>query len=329
MTIGSWAAAEYKIGDFLLNPSIRLDHYRYSTDIGTRARIDEETSVNPRLSVAFQATDKLAIKAAGGRFTGPPRFSFSEPPIVFGPIPGYQGAGLNLGLVTTDQYQTGVEIKLPHDLELALTTYYHDSFSPVDFSLFDVVLEADTSPCNGDSGEAVTPLDVDDAAMAPNFCSGGNSVSRSSAGFPMVCHGQNVDSQPEGATTRFRSTSIRLTCSTELSRGRLVAIGPSAVSFTSTPGDRPSRSRLTAAMLGFFEGREGAYNADRLPNYWRIDLRVQKREVFETWFFDFYIDFFNAAFQFETIDRDVDFNGDIINVTVPLFIPMIGIRGEF
>jgi hypothetical protein len=52
--------------------------------------------------------------------------------------------------------------------------------------------------------------------------------------------------------------------------------------------------------------------------------------VFDTWFFDFYIDFFNAAFQWETIGYNVDeITGEKVPENVPLFIPMIGIRGEF
>ena len=59
-------------------------------------------------------------------------------------------------------------------------------------------------------------------------------------------------------------------------------------------------------------------------------MRIQKREVFDTWFFDFYIDFFNAAFQFETIGYEVDsLTGQLEPEEVPLFVPMIGIRGEF
>ncbi len=81
---------------------------------------------------------------------------------------------------------------------------------------------------------------------------------------------------------------------------------------------------------GFYEGRRGEPNSARLPGYWRLDLRVQKREVFDTWFFDFYIDFFNAAFQWETVGYDVNAEtGALEPQTVPLFVPMIGIRGQF
>ncbi len=107
---------------------------------------------------------------------------------------------------------------------------------------------------------------------------------------------------------------------------------------TSSPlsGRRPSRCAKACRPgcnpggFAYYEERRGAPNSERLPRYWRLDLRIQKREVFDTWFFDFYIDFFNAAFRFETIGYELDYEtGELQPETVPLFIPMIGIRGEF
>ena len=79
----------------------------------------------------------------------------------------------------------------------------------------------------------------------------------------------------------------------------------------------------------FFDERRGAPNSDRLPNYWRIDVRIQKREVFETWYFDFYIDVLNVTFNRETIDFSVDRRGNQEADQALFFVPMLGLRAVF
>jgi hypothetical protein len=40
-------------------------------------------------------------------------------------------------------------------------------------------------------------------------------------------------------------------------------------------------------------------NLDRLPTFWRVDARIEKREAFDTWFLDFYVDWLNISLQRE------------------------------
>jgi len=84
-----------------------------------------------------------------------------------------------------------------------------------------------------------------------------------------------------------------------------------------------------ARLLRFSPARmDGVASAVQIRYTFRF--RVQKREVFKTWFFDFYIDFFNAAFQWETVGYEFDpVTGQEVPETLPLFVPMLGIRGEF
>jgi hypothetical protein len=91
------------------------------------------------------------------------------------------------------------------------------------------------------------------------------------------------------------------------------------------------RDRCTdESGVSYFDGRRGEPNAARFPLYWRIDARIQKREVFETWYFDFYVDLFNASFNWETIGYTIHpETGAQQAEIIPLFIPMIGVRGEF
>jgi hypothetical protein len=324
VTLGAWTSAEWTIGDVLINPSVRVDHYRYKGGGDPR-----ETAVDPRLSLLYRATDSLDVKAAAGVHSGPSRFSFVEPPIVFGPVPAFEGPGLNFGLSRTYQIQGGIEARLPRDLELTLTGFYHDSFAPVDFSLIDKPLEPDTTPCNGDDDRGIDPFDVDGTSVGGEVLLR-RRLGRSVFGWTSYSLSRSQRTSAGGKTFPFEFDQ-RHVLNTVLSWevGRNWTLGTvfhynTGRPYTPTVVDR-------CGDFGFYyEERKGEPNSARLPNYWRIDFRVQKREVFDTWFFDFYIDFFNAAFQWETIGYNVDeITGEKVPENVPLFIPMIGIRGEF
>ncbi|MEM9492084.1 MAG: TonB-dependent receptor, partial [Myxococcota bacterium] len=326
VTLGVWTAAEIRPGGvlrgLLVNPSVRIDHYRYEAEASSA----RETAVNPRLAAAYDLTSRVVLKGSAGLYSGPTRFSFVEPPIVFGPIPGYEGPGLYNGLSRTWQLQAGVEVKLPGDFELAATAFHHDSFMPIDFSLIDRRIGPDLTPCDGLNIAEVSVLDVDGATTGAEFLLRrrlGSSVygwlsyalSRSDRQIPGV-----------GAIPfDFDQTHVfNAVLSWEV--GRNWTLG----GVLHINSGRPYTPNIIDRCGTFFEGRPGAYNSARFPNYWRLDVRIQKREVFDTWFFDFYIDFFNAAFQWEILDYEVDpFTGVEEAEELPLFVPMIGIRGEF
>ena len=67
----------------------------------------------------------------------------------------------------------------------------------------------------------------------------------------------------------------------------------------------------------------------RLPAYWRIDARMQKRELFDTWYFDYYVDIINVTFNWEVIGYDTNMDGTTQPIELPLFIPTMGLRARF
>jgi hypothetical protein len=58
-------------------------------------------------------------------------------------------------------------------------------------------------------------------------------------------------------------------------------------------------------------------------------VRIQKREVFETWYFDFFIDILNVTFNQETVDFSLDERGSQEADKVLFFVPMLGLRAVF
>jgi TonB family protein len=329
ITVGMWAALEWKLGPLVVNPSARFDHYRYDSEDS----VARETAVDPRIAASYDVTKRLVVKASAGRFSGPTRFSFVEPPIVFGPIPAYEGPGLFHGLNTSWQYQAGIETKLPGDFELAVTGFYHDMYAPVDFSLIDKQLLPDDSPCDGDSRPfLVSPLDIDGRSF------GGEVMLRRRLGnnvygwtsYTLARSDRTIPDARVGTIPfDFDQTHV-LNTVVSWEVGRNWTLG-GVFHFNTGRARTPFHiDQCNGGDFFWSEDRRGAPNSDRFPNYWRIDVRIQKREVFDTWYFDFYIDFFNAAFQWETVDYTFNpSTGEHEPDEVPLFVPMIGIRGEF
>jgi hypothetical protein len=83
---------------------------------------------------------------------------------------------------------------------------------------------------------------------------------------------------------------------------------------------------------------EVARNSDRLPSFWRVDARIEKREAFDTWYLDFYVDWLNISLQREITDYTWLETMDPVTGQVvvkkhgngPLLtIPTMGLRAEF
>ena len=67
-------------------------------------------------------------------------------------------------------------------------------------------------------------------------------------------------------------------------------------------------------------------NRERLPDFWRVDLRIEKREAFDTWYLDFYVDWLNISLKREATQYDG--YRDTFDTTL-LTIPTIGLQAVF
>jgi TonB family protein len=327
VTLGAWLAAEWQRGPLLVAPGLRVDHYRYQAP----DRIDRATAVEPRLAASYALTGRITTKASVGLHSGPARFSFVEPPLVFGPIPGFEGPGLYWGLNYTWQTQAGVETRLPGDLELNVTGFYHDMFQAIDFSLLDKPLAPDTTPCDGDDElEVPLPEDIDGKSYGVEMLLR-RRLGHAVFGWVSYAVSRSERTVPGAGTLPFdfdQTHVLNTVLSWEV--GRNWTLGGVLHVNTGRPYTPLVVDRCTGEGFSYFEGRRGEPNAARFPLYWRVDARIQKREVFETWYFDFYVDLFNASFNWETINYTIDPDtGARQAETIPLFIPMIGVRGEF
>jgi TonB family protein len=327
VTLGGWLTGEWERGPVVVSPGLRVDHYRHRAP----GRTDRATAVEPRLAASYAWTDALTTKASVSLHSGPARFSFVEPPLVFGPIPAYEGVGLNWGLNRAWHMQAGVESQLPGELELGVTGFYHDLYHAIDFSLLDKQLAPDPTPCNGDDELALPlPLDVDGKTYGAELMLR-RRLGEAVFGWVSYSISRSERTVPGTGTLPFDFDQTHvLNTVVSWDVGRNWTLGAVLHVNTGRPYTPFIVDRCTGEGFEFYDGRRGAPNAARFPTYWRIDARIQKREVFETWFFDFYVDLFNASFNWETISYNINTEtGAREAETLPLFIPTIGVRGEF
>jgi hypothetical protein len=76
----------------------------------------------------------------------------------------------------------------------------------------------------------------------------------------------------------------------------------------------------------------GTTNSARLPPFWRLDLRVDKKWTFETWWLELYFEFINVTFTAEPFSQECDCSQQPCTWVreIPyIVIPTLGLRGVY
>ncbi|HEY7375668.1 MAG TPA: carboxypeptidase regulatory-like domain-containing protein [Polyangia bacterium] len=108
LSLGAHATLTLHLGRLTVSPGVRGDLF---AEEGVRRPI-----AGPRLDVALRATDSLTIRASGGRFAQMPSLPVS--------VAGFEAFGLaDYGLQTSLTGSLGVETTLPRGLTLGVTGY--------------------------------------------------------------------------------------------------------------------------------------------------------------------------------------------------------------
>lgn len=309
LTFGAYAEVEWTPGAWTIVPGARVDHYRYGIDDGER-----QTGFDPRLGLGYQLTGWLAAKASAGVYHGPPRVTLAEGPVVIGPVPGMVGIGLEEGLTRTIQLAGGLEADLPGAFQLVMQGYDSDLRTGLDFSLTDQNLGIESDD------------DDDDLRASTGRSYGLEFVLRRRLGgsaFGWMTYSLSKATRTaEGFGTMpfmFDQTHvINAVVSWEV--GRHWTLGSAYHFHTGRP--------YTPEFWGAQGMTHGPPFSERLPGFWKLDVRIQKREVYETWYFDFYIDILNVTFNQETVAyNDVGFGQEAEKAL--FFVPMLGVRAVF
>ena len=296
----AYATVMIHAGDRLvISPGLRADLF---AEEGTQALF-----VEPRLDVLLKVSETLSFRADGGRYAQMPSLPVS--------VPGFEAFGLaDLGAQTSLGGSLGFEKRLPGHLTLGVTGYYQK------LRVSDV-----------------RNIDIDPTAPNP-FINQDFLVARDGRAYGAELLLRLADNGR--GTGRFfgwlaytLSWSLRYDDEGVLGRSDwderhiLNLVAGSRLGHNYTVGLRfhLNTGRWAPVIYGGGEYQE-------LPTYYQIDLRVERRFVFDTFVMDVYADLANVTRDHEVLQLNA-VNTDGGQVIMPdqidLFLPTIGLHAQF
>jgi hypothetical protein len=296
LTQGTFAALTIHVGPHLIvSPGVRADVF---AEEGTR-----RLAVEPRLDLLLHATDVLSFKASAGRSAQMPSLPVS--------VAGFESFGLrSLGLQTSLGGSLGVEARTPAALTLSATGYYQR------LRLTDI-------------------RNIEIASMDPT--SPGYLVARNGESYGVEVLARRGDRERlYGWLAYTLSWSLR-----EDDNGVLgTSDWDQRHILNAVAGYRLRGGYSIGARVHYHTGRRAPiFNSGgeyaQLPAFYQLDLRADRRFVFDRFVMDVFADFANT-----TLTREV------IQVTRPfpdpgqppqpdlqqgfrIILPTVGVHGEF
>jgi hypothetical protein len=241
---------------------------------------------------------------------------YHQPPRLFVPVPGLEASSLQLGLLASTQYSAGVEATLSKATEIDVNTYYN-SMDPILFDLTVNPTAADVQQPQPTSPPGTVPPQTtsqQDRTLNGLFA---RRVGRS-YGLEVLLRRRESDrlfgwvsytlsrserKSPQGWQLFDFDRLHVLNLVSGLRLPRNWEIGARVLYQTGTP--------LTTSF---------GTNIARSDAQFRVDLRVDKRAVWNSWLLDFYVDIINATVAAES--------GGLAGGTAFRYvIPTLGLRG--
>jgi len=284
-------------------PGLRYDYF---------SRVDEG-ALSPRLVLRLGLNDQWTLKGGVGFFYQEP--PFDETDAVFG--------NPDLGLESATHYSAGVEFSPLEYLSFDVTLFYKNLHDLVSRTTETVIEDGEITPLNFNNGGTGRVKGIELLVrhrLANNF-SGWISYTLSRA-----------ERKDYGADDYrlfdFDQTHI------------LTFVGNYQLPKNWSIG---ARYRLVTGRLytprvgsvfnsdrGVYEPIPGETNSDRMPMFHQLDLRIDKRWIFESWIFTAYLDIQNAYNRTNPEGYRYNFDSSEKQVRSGLpIIPVIGIKGEF
>jgi hypothetical protein len=292
----AYATVMIHAGDRLvISPGLRTDLFA-----------EESTTalfVEPRLDVLFKVSDTLSLRADGGRYAQMPSLPVS--------VPGFEAFGLaDYGAQTSLGGSLGVETRLPGHLTLGVTGYYQ-KLRLTDVRNIDI----------DQSGEN-QPSDLDFLVARDGRAYGAELLLRRAdtgrffgwLAYTLSWSQRYDDNGVLGRSDWDERHILNLVAGRRLGRSYTVGLR-----FHLNTG------RWAPVFLG-----GGEYQ--QLPAYYQIDLRAERRFVFDRFVMDVYADVGNVTRNTEVLQLDAvpTSSGQMIQQDkVDLFLPTVGLHAQF
>jgi hypothetical protein len=297
--------------DWLIRPGVRGDVYADDTTT--------KSSVDPRLTVRYKLADRdlpeltpgsddsaIWLKGSAGIYHQPPRFVL--------PIPGLDMMPLRYGLLRSFQTSLGAEIPLEHSFSVSAEGY----FNYMDPTIFDLSVN-DPSVITGGNLTLVPTSVVQPPQDAQMF------IDRLTQPELGRAYGLEFLLRRQSKTGIYGWISYTLSRSERYRSGAWVPYDFDRTHLVNLVAGIPlPRNWDLGVRLSYESGKPTTittgYNGAYGDGYTRIDVRVDKRAVWQKWLLDFYVDITNIALLPEEVEP-----GTVIRYV----LPTVGVRGRF
>jgi hypothetical protein len=287
--LAGYASATVSAGRVVVTPELRLDTYDVN---GTFAR-----DLGPRLTARVALNDETALRASGGRFSQLPNLPLQ--------IPGAEAFGLQLlGLQRSWQGSLGVETTHFAAVELGVTGFVGS------YRLTEV---RDPSAGNPDP-------------LADDFLTQRDALSY---GVELLAR-RPLTNRLHGWLSYTLSNAVR-----SYGGG---AVGPSdwdqrhivnlVVGYRFGRNTVGGRAHLNTGRPSFhYDTLGNPY--ERLPAYYQVDLRFDRRYYFDKFTLNFYVELVNATLNRQVYAITESAPGRLAEHSYRIVLPSIGARAEF
>jgi hypothetical protein len=295
LTQATFATVSFRLGNRLVvAPGLRTDLFAEEST--------DSVFVEPRLDVLYRLSDTVAIKADGGRFAQMPSLPVS--------VPGFEAFGLaDLGAQTSIGGSFGIQARAPQTVTFSVTGYYQK------LRLTDV-------------------RDID--ITAPNPTAPDYLVSRLGRAYGAEIMLRLADTgRLFGWLAYTLSWSLRADDSGIYGRSdwderhvlNLVA------------GYRLPSGYSLGARFHLNTGRWAPVilsngNYEQLPAYEQLDVRAERRFIFDRFMLDVYVDFANVTYDREVLQLTSVYDpmtqrASIEAESIQIILPTIGLHAQF
>lgn len=289
-----------------VTPGIRFDYY---TSQGAAA-----FSIEPRISARFAISKKVRLLHAFGIASQPPGFVV--------PLPGFQVGGLRNGLQHAVQSSAGVEVDLPADILGRLTLFQNAFFNmndPLGASGGNGDHTDDTQQSSRRLGNAADVLDTRSLGSSVGLeLYLHRALTKRLGGFLSYTLSRSMRSiGREHFPANFDRTHV-LNLALAYDLGAHWRAGTRFVFYTGFPARQDTPGVLRSA------------HPRRIPSFYRIDFRVEKRwRLGKHGYWAFIFEMLNATLNKETVNVDCSGGTCQMDEIGPVTIPSIGVEASF
>lgn len=295
---------------WLLRPGVRMDVRHDATAT--------QTSFDPRFSVRYRLTepqlpdgatatdaDSLWIKAGVGVYHEPPRF--------FLPLPGLDAMALKYGVLQSIQSSVGVEIPVSQHFTANFEAYYND-MNPIVFDL-------STNVAN------LTKTDQAPLAALKNVAGeSGVQQFQDRLTTPLLGRSFGLEAliRRQVRNGLYGWLSYTLSLSERQKDGKWVPYDYDRTHLLNVVAGLPLPRNWDLGLRVTYQSGLPAtttygYNTGRTDGYFRLDLRIDKRAVWNKWLLDFYIDLTNSTLYPEEV---------VPGTIIRYVLPTVGLRAR-